>query len=76
MTLPLPADLFDLRGRTAVVTGGAGTLGGVFARVLAPRSRIVVMPPERSRDVNGPLDFAFLEFLVRERIVELPDVTS
>ena len=45
-------------------------------RVVAPRSRIVVMPPERSRDVDGPLDFAFLEFLVRERIVELPDVTS
>ena len=44
-------------------------------RVVAPRSRIVVMPPERSRDVDGPLDFAFLEFLVRERIVELPDVS-
>jgi CMP-N,N'-diacetyllegionaminic acid synthase len=44
-------------------------------RVVAPRSRIVEMPPERSRDVDGPLDFAFLEFLVRERIVTLPEVT-
>ena len=43
-------------------------------RVVAPRSRIVVMPPERSRDVDGPLDFAFLEFLVREGIVQLPEV--
>ena len=45
-------------------------------RVIAPRSRIVEMPPERSRDVDGPLDFAFLEFLVRERIVQLPEVTG
>jgi CMP-N,N'-diacetyllegionaminic acid synthase len=45
-------------------------------RVVAPRSRVVVMPPERSRDVDGPLDFAFLEFLVRERIVTLPEVTA
>lgn len=45
-------------------------------RVVAPRSRIVIMPPERSRDVDGPLDFAFLEFLARERHVLLPDVTA
>jgi CMP-N,N'-diacetyllegionaminic acid synthase len=45
-------------------------------RVIAPRSRIVVMPPERSRDVDGPIDFAFLEFLVREKIVELPEVKA
>ena len=43
-------------------------------RVIAPRSRIVEMPPERSRDVDGPLDFAFLEFLVRENVVSLPKV--
>jgi NAD(P)-dependent dehydrogenase (short-subunit alcohol dehydrogenase family) len=35
MTLPRPAELFDLRDRVAVITGGAGNLGGVFARVLA-----------------------------------------
>jgi CMP-N,N'-diacetyllegionaminic acid synthase len=45
-------------------------------RVVAPRSRVVVMPPERSRDVDGPFDFAFIEFLVRERIVTLPEVTA
>ena len=33
--LPLPAQLFDLSGRVALITGGAGHLGGVFARVLA-----------------------------------------
>jgi len=45
-------------------------------RVVAPRSRIVIMPQERSRDVDGPLDFAFLEFLVREGHVVLPEVSS
>lgn len=45
-------------------------------RVVAPRSRIVEMPPERSRDIDGPLDLAFLEFLVRERLVQLPEVQA
>jgi len=45
-------------------------------RVVAPRSRIIEMPPERSRDIDGPLDFSFLEYLVHERIVELPVVTQ
>lgn len=43
-------------------------------RVIAPHSRIFVMPPERSRDVDGPLDFLFLEFLVREGHVRLPEI--
>jgi len=43
-------------------------------RVLGPRSKIVLMPPERSRDVDSPIDFAFLEFLVREGYVRLPEV--
>jgi NAD(P)-dependent dehydrogenase (short-subunit alcohol dehydrogenase family) len=35
MTLSGPAELFDVRGRVAAITGGAGNLGSVFARVLA-----------------------------------------
>ena len=35
MSLSNPAQLFDLSGREAVITGGAGNLGGVFARALA-----------------------------------------
>ena len=34
-TLPTPAEIFDLSGRVALITGGAGHLGGVFARTLA-----------------------------------------
>ena len=45
-------------------------------RVIGDRSRIVVMPPERSRDIDGPLDFAFLEFLVHEGHVTLPEVSG
>jgi CMP-N-acetylneuraminic acid synthetase len=43
-------------------------------RVVAGKARIVEMPVERSRDVDGPLDFAFLEFLVHEGRVTLPEV--
>jgi N-acylneuraminate cytidylyltransferase/CMP-N,N'-diacetyllegionaminic acid synthase len=43
-------------------------------RVVAGRARIVEMPPERSRDIDGPLDFAFVEFLVREGHATLPEV--
>ncbi len=35
MSLIRPGELFDLRDRVAVVTGGGGNLGAVFARVLA-----------------------------------------
>jgi len=48
----------------------------VDGRVVGERSRTVIMPPERSRDIDGPLDFAFLEFLVREGHVMLPAVTQ
>jgi CMP-N,N'-diacetyllegionaminic acid synthase len=44
-------------------------------RVVGDRTRIVEMPSERSRDIDGPLDFAFVEFLVREGYAMLPAVT-
>jgi len=44
-------------------------------RVVGGRARIVEMPPERSRDIDGPLDFAFVEFLVREGHATLPKVS-
>jgi CMP-N-acetylneuraminic acid synthetase len=43
-------------------------------RVLGPRTRMLEMPPERSHDIDHPLDFAYLEFLVAEGHVELPAV--
>ena len=48
MTLPRPSELFDMRDRVALITGGAGHLGGVFARVLAGAGARVVL-----LDVNG-----------------------
>lgn len=45
-------------------------------RVVTGRARIVEMPAERSRDIDGPLDFAFIEFLVREGHVTLPPVNG
>jgi len=36
------ADLFDLSGRSAIVTGGAGLLGAEFCRVLAGAGAAVV----------------------------------
>lgn len=43
-------------------------------RVIGPRSRAVVMPIERGRDVDTLIDFAFIEFLVEKGIVQLPEV--
>lgn len=35
MTLPNPLDMFDIRGRVALITGASGAFGMVAARVLA-----------------------------------------
>ena len=43
-------------------------------RVLGARSRVVEMPAERSHDIDSELDFAFLEFLVADGRVTLPNV--
>ncbi|HEV2404399.1 MAG TPA: hypothetical protein VGR88_03035, partial [Ktedonobacterales bacterium] len=44
-TSPQPefGHLFDLRGQTAVVTGGSGVLGGAMARALAGAGMRVVI---------------------------------
>jgi NAD(P)-dependent dehydrogenase (short-subunit alcohol dehydrogenase family) len=48
-SLPAPAELFDLSDRVALVTGGAGHLGGIFARVLAGAgARIAIVDVDRA----------------------------
>lgn len=47
-----PADLFDLRGRAAVVTGGSTGIGAATARVLAAAGAHVAVVARRP----GPLD--------------------
>ena len=43
-----PLDLFDLSGRVAIVTGGAGLLGAEFCRTLAGAGAHVVVA-----DIDG-----------------------
>jgi NAD(P)-dependent dehydrogenase (short-subunit alcohol dehydrogenase family) len=45
--------LFDLSGKTALVTGASGLLGGHFCRVLAGAGAHVVMAARRRGDVGG-----------------------
>jgi NAD(P)-dependent dehydrogenase (short-subunit alcohol dehydrogenase family) len=48
--LPTPAVLFDLTDRVALITGGAGHLGGIFARVLAGAgARVAVVDVDEAR---------------------------
>jgi CMP-N,N'-diacetyllegionaminic acid synthase len=35
--------------------------------VITPRTKLFVMPPERSRDIDSDLDFEIVEFLMRRR---------
>jgi gluconate 5-dehydrogenase len=50
MTEPTVQELFDLSGRTALITGGSGYLGQSFARALAEAgASVVVASRERSR---------------------------
>jgi NAD(P)-dependent dehydrogenase (short-subunit alcohol dehydrogenase family) len=54
-----PAELFDLRGRVAVVTGGSGTLGSAMARGLAAAGvRVAILGRrfERAQAVVAQLD--------------------
>jgi len=47
---PTVAELFDLSGKSALVTGGAGHLGGAICRALAEAgARVVVSSRDRSR---------------------------
>lgn len=45
------------------------------AEVLGPRTRGVVVPEERSLDIDSPIDLKVLEVLVRDGLVALPAVT-
>lgn len=40
-------------------------------RVLNVRSRMVEMPAERSHDIDSPIDYEFIEFMVSRGLVEL-----
>ena len=53
MTLPRPAELFDLRDRVALITGGAGNLGGVFARVVAGAGARVILLDVNAEALEG-----------------------
>ena len=42
-----PASLFDIKGKTAIVTGATGALGALAAKVFAGAGANVVTPPCR-----------------------------
>lgn len=72
-------DLFDLSGRTVVVTGGLGLLGRSFARALAERgARVAVLDRLAEGDATARAEAGRLDDLVAEGRVCLlgTDVTD
>jgi NAD(P)-dependent dehydrogenase (short-subunit alcohol dehydrogenase family) len=54
-----PQDLFDVKGKVVVVTGGCGQLGGQFTRALIERgARVAVFDLEPDRCVSPELQMA------------------
>lgn len=53
---------YDLNG--AVYAWRRSVLDADSPAVLLPETRLFVMPAERAVDIDGPLDFAFVEFLL------------
>lgn len=52
--MPTIHELFDLRGRTALITGGSGYLGGAFASALAEAgASVVVSSRDRGRAASA-----------------------
>ena len=57
--MPNLPELFDLTGRTAAVTGGAGLLGAEFCRTLAQAGAAVVIA-DKDRDRSASLEEALI----------------
>jgi NAD(P)-dependent dehydrogenase (short-subunit alcohol dehydrogenase family) len=51
MTLPNPIDMFDVRGKVALITGASGAFGAVAARVLAGAGCRLVLAAGKAADL-------------------------
>src|SRR5215471_2769953 len=47
-----PASLFDIKGKTAIVTGASGAFGSLAARVLAGAGANVVLAASKAAELN------------------------
>ena len=51
-----PLSLFDIKGKSAIVTGASGAFGKLSAKVLAGAGANVTTPDELKRAVDAALD--------------------
>ena len=71
MTVKSPESLFDLRGRVALITGGAGHLGGEFARALGGAGANVVVV-----DVDQPRVTARVQQLTSDGLENVSGIVA